>query len=162
MFVKRSLGLCITVLRTLAERCGDLYGWGCDGGKREKWEGDWCLRVGDRQASKLLVKWKWLFSRIQDTCALRWINVADLLSESLSEGTSEGEKLGLGGMKSPLMEGEKGGWRGKLSVRVTARVGPNQRDCSSAPYNPRYKINLSGRWGRAILFCSGNWCGHLG
>lgn len=29
-----------------------------------------CLRVGGSEASKLLVKLKWLFSRIQDTWAL--------------------------------------------------------------------------------------------
>lgn len=54
-------------------------------GAREEGGGERCLRVGGSEASKLLVKWKWLFSRIQDTWALCWINVSDLLSESLSE-----------------------------------------------------------------------------
>ena len=63
---------------------GDVYGWG------------WGLG-GESEASKLLVKWKWLFSRIQDTWALRWINVSDLLSESLSEGKRGREREAGGG-----------------------------------------------------------------
>lgn len=45
----------------------------------------WWWRFCGSEASKLLAKWKWLCSRTQDTWALHWINVSDLLSESLSE-----------------------------------------------------------------------------
>ena len=71
---------------------GDVYGWGHDGESERRGRRVMFTGWGGSEASKLLVKWKWLFSRIQDTWALRWINVSDLLSESLSE-----RKRGRGG-----------------------------------------------------------------
>lgn len=114
--------------------------WG-EGGWMERARGrggGWCLRlmvaVGGAEASRLLVKWKWLFSRIQDTWVLCWINVSDLLSESLS-GESGGGGWVWGYHRR--RRGERGAERGKEweIVHQSGRARrPNQRDCCSSPH----------------------------
>lgn len=107
------------------EKMAEVLGWRGrgDGG------GSWCLclmvavggagvAAGGVEASRLLVKWKWLFSRIQDTWALSWINVSDLPSESLSGGWGWRWGVTIG------RKGRVGRWwggGGKLSIRVAVR-----------------------------------------
>lgn len=114
---------------------------------------------------------------------LHWINVSDLLSESLSRRSGgegvRGKKGGAGGGGSEvrahersggvlLKEGEGGEEDGAVrrKEREIVRQSDSARrssrwDCSSSL---RYKINLSRRRGRVALFLSymGNWCERFG